>query len=52
MAANFEGAVSELLEQRIPDASKHARFAADVLGPLRIDVIRERRVADLSGGGG
>ena len=50
IAPKFDGCVSQLLEGHIGDALKHEGFAADVIKPLRLEPLMDRRVESLSGG--
>jgi len=47
---SFEGRVRDLLERHIADALGHEGFAADVMRPLHLESLLERRVKTLSGG--
>jgi ATP-binding cassette subfamily E protein 1 len=50
IAPSFDGNVRQLLERHIADALAHDGFAADVIQPLRLETLLERRVDTLSGG--
>ncbi|XP_073353148.1 ABC transporter E family member 2 [Aegilops tauschii subsp. strangulata] len=50
LETKFQGTVSQLLHQKIPDSCAHPQFRSDVIKPLQIEQLMDWQVTNLSGG--
>jgi ATP-binding cassette subfamily E protein 1 len=50
LVSKYSSTVRDLLDEKIPGSCTQAQFKSDVMKPLKIEELMDRKVADLSGG--
>ncbi|XP_049849672.1 uncharacterized protein LOC126319981 [Schistocerca gregaria] len=50
ISPTFHGSVRQLLHKKIPDMYMHSQFQADVMKPLKLDLLMDQQIQVLSGG--